>query len=148
MQVKRLGDRYLVRLEMGEQVVERLKQFADAYGVRFASFQAIGTFERVTLGYYNTETQSYQNEELDEAVEVLSMSGNISVAEDGQRIVHAHTVVGRSDYSALGGHVAGATAGPTVEVVVETSATKIIRRHDPETGLHLWDLDSTTMGSA
>lgn len=149
LQVKRLGDTYLVRLEKGERVIESLKQFADSYRLGFGVFQAIGTFERVTLGYYNTDTQAYENEELDEPVEVLSMIGDISLGEEGERIVHAHVVVvGRSDYSALGGHVTQATAGPTVEVVVETSPTTLRRSQDPETGLQLWDLSSGETQSA
>ena len=142
MEVKRLREAYLVRLEKGEEVIQSLKQFADAYRLGFASLTAIGTFERVTLGYYNPETQAYQNEPFEEGVEVLTMSGNISRGEDGERIVHAHVIVGRADYSTLGGHVVEATVGPTLEVICRPSPTTIRRRHDPDTGLQLWDLSS------
>lgn len=142
MQVKRLRGSFLVRLERGEEIIHSLKQFADAYRIGFAAIRAIGTFERVTLGYYNMDTKSYQHQALEEPVEVLNLSGNISKGEDGERMIHAHVTVGRSDYSACGGHVVEATVGPTVEVVVETAPTTIRRRHDPDTGLDLWDLTS------
>mgnify|MGYP001241586587 FL=1 len=140
MQVKRLRDTYLVRLETGEEVIASLKSFASSYRIGFGALRAIGTFQRVTLGYYNTDTKSYQHKELKEPVEVLNMTGNISKGEDEQRIVHAHVTVGRSDYTTLGGHVVEAAVGPTVEVVIETAPTTIRRRHDPDTGLELWDL--------
>ena len=140
MHVKRLGDTYLLRLETGEEVISSLRNFASSYCIGFGALRAIGTFQRVTLGYYNTDTRSYQHRELEEPVEVLNMTGNISKGEDGQRIVHAHVTVGRSDYNTLGGHVVEATVGPTVEVVIDTAPTTIRRRHDPDTGLELWDL--------
>lgn len=142
MEVKRLQDAYLVRLEKGEEVIESLEHFADAYRLGFASLVAIGTFERVTLGYYDPEAKAYRNQGVEEGVEVLTMSGNVSRGEDGRRMVHAHVIVGRSDYSTLGGHVVEATVGPTLEVIVQIAPTTIRRRHDPDTGLQLWDLSS------
>ncbi len=147
MQVKRVEDTYLVRLETGEEVINSLKQFADAYRIGFGTILAIGTFRRVTLGYYDVDTRTYQHQEL-EKVEVLNMSGNITQGEDGERMIHAHVTVGRSDYSAWGGHVVEATVGPTVEVVVETAPTVIRRQHDPDTGLDLWNLGATETLSA
>ncbi len=148
MQVKRIGDTYLVRLEAGEEVIEKLKTFADAYRIGFAALHAIGTFERVTLGYFDTETQAYCNQEFDEPVEVVSLTGNIARREDGERIVHAHVVVGRSDYTTLGGHVVEANVGPTLEAVVQPLRTTVRRRRDPATGLELWDLGSLEVFSA
>ena len=142
MEVKRLQGAYLVRLEKGEEVIGSLKRFADGYRLGFASLTAIGTFERVTLGYYDPEAKAYRNEGVEEDVEVLTMSGNVSRGENGERIVHAHVIVGRSDYSTLGGHVVEATVGPTLEVIVRPAPTTIRRRHDPDTGLELWDLSS------
>jgi hypothetical protein len=140
MQVKSLGERYLVRLDPGEEVVEHLKQFADEYRIGFGAIRAIGTFERATLGYFDVEAKAYRNQAFDEPLEVLNLSGNISQGEDGERIVHLHVTVGRADYSALGGHVVEAITGPTLEVVVETEPTTIYRRHNPETDLMQWDL--------
>ena len=148
MQVKRLGDTFLIRLEAGEEVIESLKQFADIQRIGFAALRAIGTFERVTLGYYDAETKSYRNEGIEEPVEVLNMSGNVAKGEDGERIIHAHVAVGRSDYTVLGGHVVEATVGPTLEVVVDTAPTTIRRRHDEGTGLELLDLNQYEMQSA
>lgn len=148
MQVKRLGDTFLIRLEAGEEVIESLKRFADVQRIGFAALRAIGTFERVTLGYYDTETKSYRNEGIEEPVEVLNMSGNVARGADGERLVHAHVAVGRSDYTVLGGHVVEATVGPTLEIVVDTAPLTVRRRHDEDTGLQLWDLSGFGMQSA
>lgn len=116
--------------------------FADQYRIGFAAIRAIGTFERVTLGYYDTETKAYRNQVFDEPVEVLNLSGNISKGEDGERIVHAHVTVGRSSYEAVGGHVVEAITGPTLEVVVDSEPTTVYRRHNLATDLMEWDLEA------
>ena len=148
VQVKRLQGVYLIRLEPGEEVIGSLRKFASAYRVGFAALSAIGTFERVTLGYYDTDSKTYRNKSWDEPVEVLTMTGNISRGPDGERIVHAHVIVGRSDYSTLGGHVLEATTGPTLEVTLHTAPTTVRRQHDADTGLNLWDLSGVETHAA
>jgi predicted DNA-binding protein with PD1-like motif len=142
VQIKSFGEGHLVRLERGEKVIASLRRFAKRYRIGFAAFRAIGTLDQVTLGYYDSDSQAYRNQALDEAVEVLNLSGNISRGADGEHIVHAHVTVGGPDYTALGGHVVEATVGPTLELVVDTWPTSVQRRHDPDTGLDLWDLDA------
>jgi hypothetical protein len=142
VQVRPSESSYLIRLERGEEALESLRDFADRHRIGFAVVRAIGTFERITLGYYDAVKKTYQEKTLDEPLEVLNLSGNIAKGEDGERIVHAHVTLGRPDCTTLGGHVVQATAGPTLEVMVETMPTTIRRRYDPDTGLNLWDLEA------
>jgi predicted DNA-binding protein with PD1-like motif len=144
--VKRSGGNYLIRLERGEKALESLRDFADRHPIGFAVIRAIGTFEHVTLGYYNAVDKTYQEKTMGgtpgETLEVLNLSGNIAKGEDGGWIVHAHVTVSRPDYTTLGGHLVEAIVGPTLEVVVQTLPATIRRRHDPDTGLNLWDLEA------
>ena len=142
MQVKRSGSSYLIRLERGEEALQNLRDFADRRRIGFAVIRAIGTFERVTLGYYDAVKKTYQERTLDEPLEVLNLSGNIAKGEAGERIVHAHVTLGRPNYTTLGGHLVEATVGPTLEIIVETMPMTIRRRYDPDTGLNLWDLEA------
>jgi predicted DNA-binding protein with PD1-like motif len=48
----------------------------------------------------------------------------------------------RPDYTTRGGHLAAGVVGPTLEVIVETAPLTIRRRHDPDTGLELWELEA------
>lgn len=142
MQVKPFGGNYLVRLERGEAAIENLKGFADRYRIGFAEIRAIGTLDCVTLGYYDAKAKTYNDETFDEPLEVLNLTGNIARGQDGDRLVHAHVTLGRPDYTTFGGHLVEAVVGPTLEVIVETAPVTIRRRHDPDTGLELWDLSA------
>lgn len=143
MQIKALDGYYLIHLEPGEEVIASLKRFADEYSVGFAALRAIGAFRRVTLGYFDTTANVYRHQAVEEQVEVLNLSGNISRGEEGEPVVHAHVTVGCSDYHTLGGHLVEATVYPTLEIVVATTSVTLHRRRDSGTGLALWDLETT-----
>jgi predicted DNA-binding protein with PD1-like motif len=142
VQVRPWESSYLIRLERGEEALGSLRDFADRHRIGFAVVRAIGTFERITLGYYDAVKKTYQEKTFDEPLEVLNLTGNIAKGEDGERIVHAHVTLGRPDYTTLGGHVVEAAVGPTLEVIVETMPMTVRRRYDADTGLNLWDLEA------
>ncbi|HBY93047.1 MAG TPA: DUF296 domain-containing protein, partial [Chloroflexi bacterium] len=78
----------------------------------------------------------YKKIPLNEQVEVLSLIGNIAM-NNGEPKVHAHVVVGTSDGTTRGGHIAEAHIWPTLEAVVEELPKHLQRETDPETGLAL-----------
>ncbi len=70
---------------------------------------------------------------------MLSLVGNIA-NDKGSPKVHAHVVVGKSDGTAMGGHLLEAHVWPTLELVIEDEPEHLRRRSDPATGLALLDL--------
>ncbi len=98
----------------GDELPEALEAFADDESVEGASFEAIGGFDGVTLGYFDLEQHEYRRLPLDEQVEVLSLVGKIAKKE-GEPVVHAHVVVGLSDGTTRGGHLLGGRVRPTLE---------------------------------
>lgn len=106
-----------------------------------AYFTAVGAFRDVVLGYFERERKDYKRISLHEQVEVLSLVGNIALA-DGKPKLHAHVVIGRSDGSAHGGHLLEAHVWPTLEVMAVESPQHLRRTHDEETGLALLPLSS------
>ena len=73
---------------------------------RASSFTGIGGFSSALLGYYDVDQQNTSDIPVEEQVEVLSLTGDITL--DGEhRLVHAHVVCGRRDGSAVGGQPTG-----------------------------------------
>jgi predicted DNA-binding protein with PD1-like motif len=93
----------------------------------------------VVLGYFERERKDYKRIPLQEQIEVLSLIGNIALA-DGKPKLHAHVVIGKSDGSAHGGHLLEAHVWPTLEVIVVESPQHLRRTYDTETGLALLNL--------
>jgi uncharacterized protein len=132
---------FAVVFAKGDEVVAGLQQFAEERRVAAAYFTAVGAFRDVVLGYFERERKDYKRIPLHEQVEVLSLAGNIALA-DGKPKLHAHVVVGKSDGSAHGGHLLEAYVWPTLEVMVVESPQHLRRTHDEETGLALLNLSS------
>jgi predicted DNA-binding protein with PD1-like motif len=102
-----------------------------------SSFKAIGALSRAKVGWFNRETKKYQTAaEFNEQIEVLSLIGDIAL-KDGEPVVHAHLIVGRSDGTAHGGHLMEAWVRPTLEVVLTESAEKLRKEMDPDSGIAL-----------
>lgn len=125
----------------GDEVIEGLEAFAREHGITAARFTAIGAVSDATIGYFDREEKEYAQIAVREQVEVLSLLGDVAVA-DGDPKVHAHVVLGRRDGTALGGHLLEAHVWPTLEVILDESPKHLRKRSDPETGLALIDLDA------
>ena len=132
---------YAIGLETDEEVVETLTRFLATEEVNTASLTAIGAFRDAVLGYFDWQTKSYRKIPVDEQVEVLSLIGDVAVAE-GQPSLHVHAVLGRHDGSVVGGHLLEAHVRPTLEVILIQPPSYLRKRRDPETGLALIATDS------
>jgi predicted DNA-binding protein with PD1-like motif len=122
--------------DKGEEVKESLLEFAGANRLSAAYISAIGAFSEVTLGYFQRPSKTYKEIPIREQVEVLSLSGNITM-KNGKSGLHAHVVVGKSDGTAHGGHFLQAKVWPTLEMIVSETPAHLRRVQDDETGLAL-----------
>jgi uncharacterized protein len=127
---------YAVVLDTGDEVVGELDRFVRKNEVEAASITAIGAFRDAVLGYFDWPTKQYKKIIVDEQVEVLSLIGDVAVADDGPSL-HLHAVLGRADGSVVGGHLLEAHIRPTLEVILVQPASFLRKRRDPATGLAL-----------
>jgi predicted DNA-binding protein with PD1-like motif len=129
---------FIVVLGEGEEAMNGLQQFVAEHRVGAAHFTAIGAFSRVTVAFFDRATRRYENTNIDEQVEVLSLVGDVSIDGDVPK-VHAHVVLGKRDASAHGGHLIRGDVWPTLEVMLTEAPRHLWRRFDPASGLSLID---------
>jgi predicted DNA-binding protein with PD1-like motif len=122
--------------DTGEEPVKLITTFAAEHHTRAARFSAIGAFSDAVLGYFDWQKKEYEKIAIREQVEVLSLLGDIALA-DGRPKLHAHVVLGKRDGTAHGGHLLEAHVRPTLEVILTESPAYLERVHDRETGLAL-----------
>jgi predicted DNA-binding protein with PD1-like motif len=143
MHVRLLDDRdektYAVIFDPGDEPMKGLLDVARREGLTASQLTAVGGFRRATLGYFDPQQKEYQRIPVDEQVEVLSLIGDVSEADQGPQ-VHAHVVVGRRDGTTRGGHLLDAEVWPTLEVIVTESPSHLRRRFNPAVGIALIDL--------
>lgn len=129
-------------LDPGEDPISALRSFAKTERVSGASFQAIGAFERATIGWFDFATREYLPIEVDEQCEAISILGDIALDERGDPSVHAHAVIGLRSGATRGGHLLHAVVKPTLEITITEVPAHLRRRKRREIGVALIDLDS------
>ncbi|MGD9889850.1 MAG: PPC domain-containing DNA-binding protein [Dehalococcoidia bacterium] len=139
MQSANYGDRYVLRLDEGEEVLATIKQFLVERDIRAGYFLAWGGFSRLALKYYRVTQRDYKERPLDIQVEVVSLLGNIG-RKDGEPIIHAHTTVGDEDFQTYSGHLAEGMVKPLLEVFLTPFPGELRRVHDAQRNLDLLQL--------
>lgn len=139
MQFQRFGAEHVLRLESGENVKEAITGYAGSAGIQSAHVEAIGALRDVRLRYWDATTRRYEDRGLREQLEVLSLSGNLTSADGGVKL-HLHVVLGRRDFSVVGGHLRWGTAHPTLEVFLRPLGGPLRRSKDEASELDLLEL--------
>lgn len=139
MQLQRLGDRFQLRLESGERLMESLLALAAQEDIGYAALSGLGAVRWISVAYFDVDRREYEIHDIEEQLEVTSLVGSISRRE-GKPIVHAHATLGRRDLSVFGGHVMEAIARPTLEIWLSPEAAAVERLPDDESGLWLMAL--------
>jgi predicted DNA-binding protein with PD1-like motif len=135
------GERsFAIVFDTGDEITTELLNFAREKNVSSAHFAAIGACERVTIAFYNLEKKEYEENPVDEQVEVMSLVGNITIYENEPKL-HAHISVGKRDGTAHGGHLIEGVVRPTLELFLTETPALLQRADDEESGLPLIDLN-------
>ena len=142
MQSKLLDERggkrtFAVVLQTGDEAMRCLQDFVVKERIGGAQVTAIGALSGGQLAYFDWEQKQYRPIPVSEQVEVASLVGDIAIGPDGKPSVHVHAVLGRSDGSALAGHLLEARVRPTLEIIVTESPVHLCKVKDPESGLAL-----------
>ncbi len=137
MQVKRIGEKALLKLEKGDNVLESLSTFCLENGVTSGSvIWGIGMIRESVIGYFNGK--EYVKEKYSECREAVSFHG--SIAEDEPKL-HIHVGLAGKNHQVVGGHLFSGTADPLLEVHLEILPKGTVhRRLNQKSGLTEFDL--------
>lgn len=136
MKFKKFGNKWVVSINIGEEVVETLKKFCKDNKIKLGTISGIGAVKRATIGFYNLETKKYYPKELNGDYEITSLLGNISTM-DGEVYLHLHINLADSNYNTCGGHLNSAIIGGVGEMIIEEIEGEIERGFNEEVGLNL-----------
>jgi uncharacterized protein len=131
------GRSLLIGLDHGADMIAQITELARDLEIETAVFSAIGAFSSAELGCYDQVKHEYGKILVDEPVELVSCSGNITI-RDGQPFVHAHAALADRDGKVLGGHLMNGTVFAAEVHLQELLGQPLRRVHDQTTGLKLW----------
>jgi hypothetical protein len=137
MQYKQFENTYMVRIDLGEDIVDCLKELCENEHIFLGRVEAIGAADRAVLGVYDPGKKEYYPEKIDEFMEITSLNGNIT-AMDGKPYIHLHATLADQNHVIHGGHVLEMRVGATCEMFVTVLDGEVNRQKDEELGINLW----------
>ncbi len=137
MEYRKSGSHYVVRIDRGEEVLDKLTEFCRQENIFSAGLYGIGATDRVIIGLYSVDNKQYHKTELLGEMEITSLIGNISMKDDAPYL-HLHINVCNQDMKVFGGHLNECHISATCELIVTPGGSGINRNLDPVTGLNVY----------
>ena len=135
MDYRRFGNTYLVRMDVGEEIIEQLKSLCRSENIRLAQVDAIGAVRQAIIGVYNLEEQAYRREDLEGLMEIAGLQGSVT-RMNGEVYPHLHVTLAGQDNRVHAGHAIGLIVGATCEMFVRTLDGEVSRERDEEIGIN------------
>lgn len=139
MKYKRFDKTIVVRIDRGEEILDKIRELAIAENIKLASVTALGATNDFTVGVFNTAEKKYYANEFKGAFEIVSLTGTINTM-DGQFYTHIHMSAGNDRGEVFGGHLNRAMVSATCEMTVTVIDGEVDRYRDDDVGLNLFKL--------
>ena len=140
MEYKKYGDTYVIRLDIGDEVMESLKRFCLLNRVRLGSISGIGTTARAQVGVLDTQTKEYHPRLYSGDMEIVCLNGTVSEMK-GEVYFHIHTSLGLPDHSVVGGHLDFAEISAVAEIFIRPLDGIVDREFSERAGVNLLKLN-------
>lgn len=127
---------FVLRFDKDEEVLNGLGQFLQEQKITACAFNGVGSCSSAELGYFNSHIKDYRKKPFVEELEIISLIGNGGV-KDGQPVIHAHGMFGRTDFTVFGGHVFKLTVSATCEIFLTKMAATMERKLNADFNLNL-----------
>ena len=139
MKYRRIEDTIIVRIDRGEEILEKMKEVAIRENIKLANVNALGAVDDFTVGVYNVDEQKYYSKTFTGAYEIVSLTGSINTM-NGEYYAHMHMSAADSTGATYGGHLNRAVVSATCEIFINIIHGEVDRFKDEVTGLNLFDL--------
>ena len=137
MDYRKFGNTYMLRIDVGEEILESLKAMCAREGVRLAQVSAIGAADRAAVGVYDLAEKQYHREDLEGFMEIANLSGSVTEM-NGEPYIHLHAILADQRNILHGGHVISMRVGATCEMFVQVLDGSVTREKDEGLGINLW----------
>ena len=137
MEYKQMGNHYVMRVDPGEEILEKIGILCKKENIRVGSAVGLGASNRAVVGLFDTVNKVYKKKELTGPMEITSLGGNIST-KDGVSYLHFHVNLCDEEMRIQGGHMNACYVSATAEITVTKSEGTVERSMDEEIGLNLY----------
>lgn len=137
------GTTYIVRIDRGEEVLDKLNEFVKETDLKAGTVTGIGASSEVELGVYSVKNREYIKNKYEGEFEILSLIGNIT-QDAGDAYIHLHTMISdglvQGTGITVGGHLNKCIISGTCELRIDECDNTYQRKIDDETGIKIIDI--------
>lgn len=137
MEYKRFNKTIVVRIDRGEEILDKIKELSLKENIKLASVSALGATNDFTVGVYKVDEKKYYSNEFKGNFEIVSLTGTINTM-NGEFYTHIHMSAGNEKGEVFGGHLNRAMVSATCEMIINIIDGEVDRYHDEEIGLNLF----------
>jgi len=139
MEYKKIENTYFIKLERGEKIINKIKDFCSKENIKCGYFSGIGALDEVELAHYTVENKKYTSRVFKQDLEITNLAGNITTM-DNKVYLHCHITLGDEKMQVIAGHLNEGKISATCEVILIKLDANINRKHNELIGLNLLDL--------
>ena len=136
MEYKKFGNTYVIRLDPGEEIVEKLLWLAAVEGIKVGKLTGLGAVDNVTLKSFQPDTKQYHAHMYHTDLEIVSLTGNLTTL-NGRPYPHLHMSVADTVGHVYGGHLNKAVVSSTCEIFVHVIDGIVERKPNARIGLNI-----------
>ena len=137
MEYKRFDKDIVVRIDKGEEILEKIKEVAIRENIKLATVTALGATSDFTVGVFKTEEKKYYSNSFKGDFEIVSLTGSINTMNN-EFYTHIHMSAGDEKGNVFGGHLNKAIVSATCEMFIHIIAGKVDRELNKDIGLNLF----------
>ena len=127
-------DQYTLRFDYGENFLAELKRFLIKNKLEGGWVLGLGAMVDPEIAYYDFKMEKYLKKKIKGKFEVLNLTGNAAWLKK-EPVLHIHIILGKKNFTVLGGHLVDGKAGGTLEITLN-AGQKLKRARDKSTGLN------------
>lgn len=137
MEYRKFQNKIIVRMDKGEEILEKVREVAEKEKIKLADISALGAVSEFTVGVFDTEAKEYHANEFKGSFEIVSLTGTINTMND-EFYCHLHMSAGNEKGQVFGGHLNKAIISATCEMVITLIEGRVDRRFEKKVGLNLF----------
>ena len=84
MEYRKIGDNYYIRMDRGDEIISNLLEICEKESIPSAVFSGIGGCQSAELQVFIPATGSFETEQLEGMLELVSLNGNVVRDDDGK----------------------------------------------------------------
>ncbi|WP_315122159.1 PPC domain-containing DNA-binding protein [uncultured Clostridium sp.] len=136
MDYRKFGQKYIIRLDKGDEIIASIKEICKKEKIKLASVTGIGATNKVTIGIFELDKKVYNQKEFCEDFEITSLVGNVIMSGD-ELIPHIHINLGDKELNVKGGHLNSAIISVTGEIILDVIDGEVSKELNEDIGIKL-----------